>query len=100
VLDARGDVLIRIPLPDDTSRDAVDDIALAAGLALLNILPRADTFPAQRVYATSDHRALVHLIEDGTLSWVVRAQGNAGSAMDVEERWAGVLRAAMEGVAS
>jgi hypothetical protein len=92
--------MIRISLPDDTSRDAVDDAALAACLALLNITPRTDRFPAQRVYVTSDHRALVHFIDDaGTVAWVVRAQGDAASATGVEERWAGVLRAAMEAAA-
>jgi hypothetical protein len=91
--------MIRIPLPDGTSRDAVDDIALAAGLALLNILPRTETLPAQLVYVTSDYRALVHLVDAGPLAWVVRAQGDPGSATGVEERWAGALRAVMEGAA-
>jgi len=89
--------VIRIPLPDDTSRDAVDDAALAAGLALLNVLPRTDTYPAQLVYVTSDRRALVHFVDAGAgaLAWVVRAEGDPA----VEERWAGVLRAAMAGAA-
>ncbi len=85
--------MIRIALPDDTSRDAEDDAALAAGLALLNVLPRTDTYPAQRVYVTSDQRALVHFVSAGAgaVAWIVRAEGDPG----VEERWAGVLRAAM-----
>jgi hypothetical protein len=90
--------VISIALPDDTSRDAEDDAALAAGLALLNVLPRTEAYPAQRVYVTPDHLALAHFVNAGAgaVAWVVRAEGDPA----VEERWAGVLRAAMAGAAT
>jgi hypothetical protein len=88
-------IMVRILLDEGTSRDQVDDLALAVGLALVNVVPRTEAHPAQLVYATPDRRAQVHLVDagDGGLSWVVRAEGDGA----VEERWAGALRAAMAG---
>jgi hypothetical protein len=85
--------VIQVSLPGDTSRDAVDDAALAVGLVLLNILPRTDTYPAQLVYVTPDRRASVHFVDAGAgaVAWVVRAEGYPA----IEERWAGALRVAM-----
>ena len=85
--------MIRLALPDDTSRDAVDDAALATGLALINILPRTDTYPAQVIYFTPDRRALIHFVDAGPggMALVVRAEEDAGA----EERWADALRGAM-----
>jgi hypothetical protein len=87
--------MVRIPLDEGTSRDQVDDLAIEVGLALVNIVPRTETHPAQIIYATPDRRALVHLVDAGAegLSWVVRAEGDGA----LEERWAGALRAAMAG---
>lgn len=84
--------MVRLPLPDGTSRDAIDDAAHAAGLLLLNILPRTESYPAQLVYVTPDRRALVHFVDagPGAVGWVVRADGDPST----EARWAEVLRAA------
>ena len=85
--------MIRLVLPDTTPRDALDDAAHALGLLLLNIVPRADTYPAQVIYLTPDRRAAVHLVDEGrggALCWVVRAEGDG--AEGVEARWAEALR--------
>jgi hypothetical protein len=81
--------MIRLSLPDDTSRDAVDDMAADAGLFLVNILPRTDAYPAQVIYLTPDRRALVHFVDagPGARAFVVRAHDDAAA----EERWAARL---------
>lgn len=88
--------MIRLVLPDAAPRDALDDCAAAAGLLLINIVPRAEAYPAQVLYLTPDRRAIVHLVDEGAggaLAWVVRAEGEGSEA--VEQRWADALREAM-----
>jgi hypothetical protein len=87
--------MIRLFLPDDASRDAVEDVACAAGLHLVNILPRTEAYPAQMMYLCPDRRAYVHFVDagPGARALVVRAEGDP----DAEERWADALRRAMEG---
>ena len=90
--------MIRLVLPDATSRDALDDAAAALGLLLVNIVPRSETFPAQHVYVTPDRAAAVHLVDPGSsgpLCWVIRGEGEAASA--VEARWAEALGAQIAG---
>lgn len=85
--------MIRIVLPDATPRDAIDDTAVALGLLLVNIVPAAETHPAQLVYVTPDRRAAVHLVDEGrggALCWVVRTEGDDAT----EARWAEALRRA------
>lgn len=93
--------MIRLVLPDTTPRDALDDAAAALGLLLLNIVPRADSYPAQVIYLTPDRRAVVHLVDEGrggALCWVVRAEGEGAEA--VEARWAEALRGRLAGGAA
>lgn len=84
--------MMRIVLPDATPRDALDDAAAELGLLLINIVPKAETFPAQVIYMTPDRRALVHLVDEGAsgaLAWVVRAEGQDGA--EIEARWGASL---------
>lgn len=93
--------MMRLVLPDATPRDDLDDIAAELGLLLINIVPRADTHPAQVIYVTPDRQAAVHLVDEGgagSLCWVVRGEG--ASAEEVEARWAEALRGARAGEAS
>jgi hypothetical protein len=83
--------MLRIVLPDATSRDDLDDTAASLGFLLVNIVPRTESYPAQVIYLTPDRQALVHLVDAGEqepLSWVVRAEGGEG----IEQRWASALR--------
>src|SRR5262249_40896436 len=57
--------MVRIVLPDATSRDAIDDLAAALGFLLINIVPRTEAYPAQVIYLTPDRRAMVHLVDEG-----------------------------------
>ncbi|MFT3772827.1 MAG: hypothetical protein QM820_46155 [Minicystis sp.] len=86
--------MVRIVLPDATSRDTLDDVAAALGLLLVNILPAAETYPAQIIYVTPDRRAAVHLVDEGrggALCWAVRGEGDG--AEEAEARWAEAIRA-------
>lgn len=82
----------RIVLHDTTPRDAIDDAATALGLLLVNIVPKAETYPAQVIYVTPDRRAAVHLVDEGAggaLCWIVKAEGDDAAA--IEARWAASL---------
>jgi hypothetical protein len=79
------------------SRDALDDVAAAVGLLLVNLVPAGAGYPAQTIYLTPDRRALVHLVDEGPgggLCWAVRGEGEGADA--AEAHWAGALRAALE----
>jgi hypothetical protein len=84
--------VIRLPLAEGTTRDAVDDLAFAVGLRLVNIVPRTEAFPAQLVYVTPDGAVGAHLVDhEGALTWILRGEEAA------EQRWAEAIRAAAEG---
>jgi hypothetical protein len=86
--------MMRIVLHDTTPRDALDDAAHALGLLLVNIVPKADAYPAQLIYVTPDREASVHLVDEGeggALAWIVKAEGDEAAA--IEARWAASLEA-------
>lgn len=84
--------MIRLPMAEGTTRDEVDDLAVAAGLRLVNIVPRTEAFPAQLVYVTEDGAVAAHLVDhEGSLTWVLRGDDAA------EARWAEAIRRAAEG---
>jgi hypothetical protein len=75
--------MIRLALPDTATRDALDDLAVACGLLLVNIVPAGEAHPAQLIYVTPDRRTQIHLIEG--VGYVLQGPGEVG--------WEKVLRA-------
>lgn len=70
--------MIRLVLAERVTSDDLDDLAVRAGFLLLNLIPAADTYPAQAIYRTRDRRALVHVIDDArAASLIVVVQGPA-----------------------
>jgi hypothetical protein len=80
--------MIRLVLAERVTSDDLDDLAVQAGFLLLNLVPAADTHPAQAIYRTRDRRALVHVIDDAraaSLIVVVQGPGEVDVAATVRE---------------
>jgi hypothetical protein len=80
--------MIRLVLAERVTSDDLDDLAARAGFLLLNLVPAADTHPAQAIYRTRDRQALVHVIDDAraaSLIVVVQGPGEVEVAAAVRE---------------
>jgi hypothetical protein len=75
-------------LADGTSHDAVDDAAHGTGFSLVNVVPRDDAFPRQRIYARPGGATFLHDVLDHTLGarYVVIAGAELDAADELRAR--------------
>lgn len=72
--------MTRVELPAGFSLDQLDDLVVAQGLQLLDLLPASDTHPAQQIYIDPEARTFLHLVEEpasGRLCFLLQGPSEA-----------------------